>query len=213
RNHFVKVQLQPLSSEEIESFSKKKFVPVASKLRFIPKRNGLRPIVKVSSIVESKQQALSKKSRENKMNYYNTQLKNLFSVLNYERTVNTSFIGSSVFGKDDIYKTWKQFVTKVLKSGGEIPHFYCVKADVSKAYDTIPHNKLVEVISRVLKPEKRTVYCIRRYAVIMITPSGQARKLYKRHVSTFKDFMPDMKQFVSHLKDKVSLQNAIVVEQ
>lgn len=61
------------------------------------------------------------------MHHYNTRLKNLFSVLNYERTINTSFIGSSVFGKDDIYKTWKKFVTKVLESDGEIPHFYYVK--------------------------------------------------------------------------------------
>uniref|UniRef100_A0A8C3DH96 Telomerase reverse transcriptase n=1 Tax=Corvus moneduloides TaxID=1196302 RepID=A0A8C3DH96_CORMO len=211
RNHFVKVQLRPLSSEEIETIRQKKFVPVASKLRFIPKPNGLRPIVKVSGVVEP--QALSRESREKKMNHYNTQLKNLFSVLNYERTINASFIGSSVFGKDDIYKTWKQFVTKVLESGGEIPPFYCVKADVSKAYDAIPHKKLVEVISRVLKPEKRTVYCIRRYAVIMITPSGKAKRLYRRHVSTFKDFMPDMKQFVSQLQENASLQNAIVVEQ
>ncbi|XP_041332571.1 telomerase reverse transcriptase [Pyrgilauda ruficollis] len=211
RNHFVKVQLRPLSSEEIETIRQKKFVPVASKLRFIPKPNGLRPIVKVSGVVEP--QALSKESREKKMNHYNTQLKNLFSVLNYERTINTSFLGSSVFGKDDIYKIWKQFVTKILESGGEIPHFYCVKADVSRAYDSIPHNKLVEVISRILKPEKRTVYCIRRYAVIMITPSGRAKRLYRRHVSTFKDFMPDMKQFVSQLQENASLRNAIVVEQ
>lgn len=32
-------------------------------------------------------------------------------------------------------------------------------------------------------------------------------------VSTFKDFMPDMKQFVSQLQESSSLQNAIVVEQ
>ncbi|NXI12781.1 TERT transcriptase, partial [Irena cyanogastra] len=211
RNHVVKVQLRLLSSEEIETIRRKKIVPMASKLRFIPKPNGLRPIVKVSGVVEPR--VLSKESREKKMNHYNTQLKNLFSVLNYERTVNTSFIGSSVFGKDDIYKKWKQFATKILESGGEIPRFYCVKADVSRAYDTIPHNKLVEVVSRVLKPEKRTVYCIRRYAVIMITPSGRAKRLYRRHVSTFKDFMPDMKQFVSQLQENASLQNAIVVEQ
>ncbi|NXN85651.1 TERT transcriptase, partial [Bombycilla garrulus] len=211
RNHFDKVQLRPLSSGDIETICQKKFVPMASRLRFIPKRNGLRPIGKVSGIVAPR--ALSKESREKKMNHYNTQLKNLFSVLNYERTINTSYIGSSVFGKDDIYKTWKQFVTKILGSGGEIPHFYYVKADVSGAYDTIPHNKLVEVISQVLKPEKRTVYCIRRYAVIMITPSGKAKRLYKRHVSTFNDFMPDMKQFVSHLQKNASLRNAIVVEQ
>lgn len=32
-------------------------------------------------------------------------------------------------------------------------------------------------------------------------------------VSTFKDFMADMKQFVSQLQKTTSLQNAIVVEQ
>ncbi|XP_030300906.1 telomerase reverse transcriptase [Calypte anna] len=211
RNHFAKVHLRALSSEEIEAVHQKKYVPMASKLRFIPKVNGLRPIVKVSSVVEA--QVFSKESREKKMHHYNTRLKNLFSVLNYERTINRSFIGSSVFGKDDIYKTWKKFVTKVLESGGEIPHFYYVKADVSRAYDTIPHNKLVEVISQILNPEKRTVYCIRRYAVIMITTSGKTRRFYKRHVSTFKDFMPDMKQFVSKLQETESLKNAIIVEQ
>ncbi|XP_009888371.1 PREDICTED: telomerase reverse transcriptase [Charadrius vociferus] len=211
RNHFAKVHLRALSSEEIEAVRQKKYVPMASKLRFIPKANGLRPIVKVSGVVEAR--AFSRESREKKMHHYNTRLKNLFSVLNYERTVNTSFIGSSVFGKDDIYKTWKNFVTKVLESDGEIPHFYYVKADVSRAYDTIPHNKLIEVISRILNPEKRTVYCIRRYAVIMVTTSGKARRFYRRHVSTFKDFMPDMKQFVSQLQENTSLQNAIIVEQ
>ncbi|KAM9303720.1 telomerase reverse transcriptase [Morus bassanus] len=211
RNHFAKVHLRALSSEEIEAVRQKKYIPMASKLRFIPKANGLRPIVKVSGVVEAR--AFSRESREKKMHHYNTRLKNLFSVLNYERTINTSFIGSSVFGKDDIYKTWKKFVTKVLESDGEIPHFYYVKADVSRAYDTIPHNKLVEVISRILNPEKRTVYCIRRYAVIMITTSGKARRFYRRHVSTFKDFMPDMKQFVSQLQENASLQNAIIVEQ
>lgn len=65
RNHFVKVQLRPLSSEEIKTTCQKKFVPVASKLRFIPKPNGLRPIVKVNSIVEPR--ALSKESREKKV--------------------------------------------------------------------------------------------------------------------------------------------------
>lgn len=53
---------------------------------------------------------------------------------------------------------------------------------MSRAFDSIPHDKLVEVISQVLKPEKKTVYCIRRYAVVMITGSGKTRKLYKRHV-------------------------------
>uniref|UniRef100_A0A8C3LNU6 Telomerase reverse transcriptase n=1 Tax=Chrysolophus pictus TaxID=9089 RepID=A0A8C3LNU6_CHRPC len=211
RNHFAKVHLRALSSEEVEVIRQKKYFPIASRLRFIPKINGLRPVVRLSRVVEG--QKLSKESREKKIQRYNTQLKNLFSVLNYERTVNTSIIGSSVFGRDDIYRKWKEFVTKVFESGGEMPHFYFVKGDVSRAFDTIPHKKLVEVISQVLKPESQTVYGIRWYAVIMITPTGKARKLYKRHVSTFEDFIPDMKQFVSKLQESTSLRNAIVVEQ
>ncbi|XP_040540215.1 telomerase reverse transcriptase isoform X2 [Gallus gallus] len=211
RDHFAKVHLRALSSEEMEVIRQKKYFPIASRLRFIPKMNGLRPVVRLSRVVEG--QKLSKESREKKIQRYNTQLKNLFSVLNYERTVNTSIIGSSVFGRDDIYRKWKEFVTKVFESGGEMPHFYFVKGDVSRAFDTIPHKKLVEVISQVLKPESQTVYGIRWYAVIMITPTGKARKLYKRHVSTFEDFIPDMKQFVSKLQERTSLRNAIVVEQ
>ncbi|NWS97712.1 TERT transcriptase, partial [Mionectes macconnelli] len=205
RKHLGRGCLRPLPSEE--GVCQKKSILTASKLRFIPKRKGLRPIVKGGGVAEPK--AFNWESREKKR--YNTRLKNLFSVLNYERTINTSFIGSSAFGKDDIYKTWKQFVMKVLESGGKNPHFYCVKADVSRAYDTIPHEKLVEVISQILKPSESTVYYIRRYAMIMITPSGRARRLYRRHVS--KDSLPNMECFVSHLKKSTSLHNAIVVEQ
>ncbi|XP_034617378.1 telomerase reverse transcriptase isoform X4 [Trachemys scripta elegans] len=211
RNHFAKVHLRALSAEEIEKVQQKKCVPMASKLRFIPKPNGLRPIVKVNSVFGAK--TLNRKNRDKKVHYFNTQLKNLFSVLNYERTENTSLLGSSVFGKDDIYKIWRKFVSEVLESNDKIPRFYYVKADVTGAYDTIPHDKLVEVVSQILDPEKRTVYCIRRYAVIKITMSGQIRKYYRRHVSTFKDFMSHMRLFVSHLQESTSLQNAIVVEQ
>ncbi|XP_057279091.1 telomerase reverse transcriptase [Pezoporus wallicus] len=209
RNHFARVRLHALSSEDIEAIRQKKYV--TSRLRFIPRPNGLRPIVNVSSVVNAR--AFSKESREKKVQQYNTELKNLFSVLNYERTKNSSFIGSSVFGKDDIYRAWKNFVTEVLESYDKIPHFYFVKADVSRAYDTIPHDKLVEVVSRILKPQKKTPYFIRRYAVVMITPSGKARKSYRRSVSTWQDFKSDMESFVSYLQEATSLQNAIVVEQ
>uniref|UniRef100_A0A7M4F6S9 Telomerase reverse transcriptase n=1 Tax=Crocodylus porosus TaxID=8502 RepID=A0A7M4F6S9_CROPO len=211
RNHFAKVHLRALSAEETEAIQQKKYIPAASKLRFIPKRNGLRPIVKMDSFVGSKK--FSKGRRDRKAHYFNTRLKNLFSVLNYESTVNSSFLGSSVFGKDDIYKVWKNFVSKVLDSNDRIPHFYFVKADVSGAYDTIPHDKLVEVILQILNPEERTTYCIRRYAVIKMCTNGQIRKYYRRHVATFKDFISYMGPFVSSLQESTSLENAIVIEQ
>lgn len=92
---------------------------------------------------------------------------------------NLSFSPAYILGQYYFYTT-KMFRAILLNVWWKI--FLLFQADVSKAYDTIPHNKLVEVISRVLKPEKKTVYCIRRYAVIMITPSGRPKRLYRRHV-------------------------------
>ncbi|KAG8133144.1 hypothetical protein E2320_010958 [Naja naja] len=51
RSHLAKVQLQPLSKKDIELLQQRKCVPVASKLRFIPKPNGLRPVVKLHGAV------------------------------------------------------------------------------------------------------------------------------------------------------------------
>lgn len=63
RNHFARVHLRALSSKDIEAIRQKKYV--TSRLRFIPKANGLRPIVKVSSVVDAR--AFSKESREKKV--------------------------------------------------------------------------------------------------------------------------------------------------
>ncbi|KAH0618035.1 hypothetical protein JD844_016960 [Phrynosoma platyrhinos] len=196
-NHFSKVHLRVLLKEEINTLQGKKCVPLASKLRFIPKPNGLRPVVKLHGVVQ----------------YFNTQLKNLFSVLNYEKMKNPALLGSSVFGKNDIYAVWKNFVLKSLELNDEMPRFYFVKADVTGAYDTIPHDKLIEVVLQALSPDKKTTYSIRRYAVIMKTRNGLMRRFYRRHVSTYKEFKPEMKEFVAHLQESTSLRNAVVVEQ
>uniref|UniRef100_A0A8D0GGA9 Telomerase reverse transcriptase n=1 Tax=Sphenodon punctatus TaxID=8508 RepID=A0A8D0GGA9_SPHPU len=211
KKHLTKVSLHKLSAKEIQNVQQKKWIPLASKLRFIPKPDGLRPIVKLNGVVG--EESFSRESKDKKVHYFNNQLKNLFSVLNYERTVKPSFLGSTVFGRDDIYQVWKKFVLKVLEPNGEMPCFYFVKADVTGAYDTIPHDKLVKVVSQVLGHKRETSYRIRCYGLIKRTMNGQIRKCYRRHASACEDFMPTIGQFVSCLQDSESLQNAIVVEQ
>ncbi|XP_026556664.1 telomerase reverse transcriptase [Pseudonaja textilis] len=211
RNHLAKVQLQPLLEKDIELLQQRKYVPVASKLRFIPKPNGLRPVVKQHGVVGT--ETFCKNSGDKKGPHFNVQLKNVFSVLNYERLKNPAILGSTVFGKDDIYIIWKKFVSKVLELYAEMPKFYFVKADVTGAYDTLPHDKLVEVVLQVLEPARNTTYSIRRYAAIMRTGNGYIKKHYKRHVSTYNEFIYGMKEFVSHLQQSTSLRNAVIVEQ
>lgn len=56
------------------------------------------------------------------------------------------------------------------------------QADVCGAYDTIPHWKVLEVIARILGPNNKSNYCIRRYAVIVRMKNGQIITKYRRHV-------------------------------
>ncbi|XP_013915215.1 PREDICTED: telomerase reverse transcriptase-like [Thamnophis sirtalis] len=65
RSHLAKVQLHPLLKEDIEHLQHRKCVPMASKLRFIPKPNGLRPVVKLHDVVGA--ETLCKNNRDKKV--------------------------------------------------------------------------------------------------------------------------------------------------
>ncbi|XP_069766142.1 telomerase reverse transcriptase isoform X2 [Narcine bancroftii] len=207
RNHLAKVQLQPISSKDVEQKLKQKSSAPPSSLRFIPKTNGLRPIVKMQNISRPK---ISGK----RQNFNRIQMKVLFDVLTYEQHQNPTLKSSSVYGLDDIYKAWREFVLSNLKAGrlNRDRPYYFVKADVTGAYDAIPHAKLIEVISGILDLKVPKSYCVRRYAKIWVDAAGQVRKAFKRQVSTLMDLMPTMKEFVSHLQQG-SLQNTILVNQ
>ncbi|XP_077347971.1 telomerase reverse transcriptase isoform X1 [Lithobates pipiens] len=208
--HLTNVKLHSMSPDDIVSMQKKKKNPLVSTLRFIPKSNGLRPIAKIYAALElqPRKEVLHKKIR-----HFNSQVKNLFSVLNFERSKSPGIIGSTVFGLDEIYKKWKKFVLGIQASNAEKVKFYFVKTDVKGAYETIPHSKLNEVIRKVINPHTEEKYCIRRYAKLWIDSNGQIRNLFRQHVSTFTDFLPNMKSFLSHLQERNLVQNSIVVEQ
>ncbi|KAM5157302.1 telomerase reverse transcriptase isoform 2-T2 [Mantella aurantiaca] len=207
--HLTNVKLCLLSPDEIESMQKKNS-SLVSTLRFIPKKNGLRPIAKIYSTLEMQPR---KEIVQKKIRHFNSQVKNIFSVLNFERSKYPDIIGSSVFGLNEIYKKWKKFVLEIRASKAESVKFYFVKTDLKGAYETIPHSKLNEVIANVLHPDLDKVYCIRRYAKLWIDSNGQIRKSFKHHASTFADFMPNMKRFLSYLQERNVAQNSIIVEQ
>ncbi|GCC38545.1 hypothetical protein chiPu_0017060 [Chiloscyllium punctatum] len=213
QNHLSKVQLQPILNKELERKQQQKALPPPASLRFIPKRNGLRPIVRMRNVAAP--QFPGKASSFRKIQRSDSQMKALFGVLKYECQQNPALMGSSVFGLDDIYKAWKEFVLQSSKAGklkGNHPYYF-VKADVTGAYDTIPHAKLMEVISGILNPRVQESYCIRRYTKVWVDSSGQIQKSFKNQVSTMKDLLPNMKEFVSHLQQEASLQDTILVEQ
>lgn len=54
------------------------------------------------------------------------------------------------------------------------------QVDVVGAYDTIPQDRLTEVIASIIKPQN--TYCVRRYAVVRKAAHGHVRKTFKSHV-------------------------------
>ncbi|XP_063778754.1 telomerase reverse transcriptase isoform X2 [Pseudophryne corroboree] len=210
QKHLTNVKLRLMSNDEVDRFQQQKNAPLVSALRFIPKTNGLRPIAKICFTLGVQQR---KEIRQRKMWHFNAQVRNLFAVLNYERFKTSDIIGSSVFGLDDIYRKWKKFVMEFQESNATSVPFYFVKTDVKRAFDTIPHAKLKEVISKVINPDIEEVYCIRRYAMLWTDSNGWIRKSFKRHVSSLVDFMPNMKSFLTNHQDHNMMQNTIFVEQ
>ncbi|XP_037655297.1 telomerase reverse transcriptase isoform X2 [Choloepus didactylus] len=199
RQHLSKVQLRELSPADVRRRQEGRLPVLTAKLRFVPKPNGLRPIANMDFILGARTFRREKK------------IKNLFSVLNYERALRPGLLGASVLGLDDIHKAWAAFARRARHR--EPPAtFYFVKVDVTGAYDTIPLSKLVEVVARVVRP-RENVYCVRRFAVVQRGAHGDVRRAFRRHVSTLQDLLPYMKQFVEHLQETCTLRDAIVVEQ
>ncbi|KAM5328659.1 telomerase reverse transcriptase isoform 3-T4 [Glossophaga mutica] len=206
RQHFDRVQLRELSAAEVKRHQEARPALLMSRLRFLPKPSGLRPIVNMDYVVGARAFR-----RDKKVQHLSSKVKTLFSVLNYERVQRPGLLGASLLGMDDIYRAWRAFVLRV-RAQDPAPQLYFVKVDVMGAYDALPQSRLVEVIANVIRPQEHT-YCLRQYAVVQRTTHGHIRKSFKRHVSTFTDLQPYMKQFVQQLQRTSSLRDAVVIEQ
>ncbi|XP_028638557.1 telomerase reverse transcriptase isoform X3 [Grammomys surdaster] len=208
RQHLERVQLRELSQEEVRQYQDTWPAMPICRLRFIPKPNGLRPIVNMSYSMGTRTFVKKKQAQ-----HFSQRLKTLFSMLNYERTKHPDLMGASVLGMNDIYRTWRTFVLRV-RALDQTPKMYFVKADVTGAYDTIPQDKLLEVVANMIR-HSESMYCSRQYAVVRRDSQGQVHKSFRRQVSTLSDFQPYMSQFVMHLQDSdaSALRNSVVIEQ
>ncbi|XP_059272809.1 telomerase reverse transcriptase isoform X3 [Mustela nigripes] len=206
RQHCTSVRLRELSAAEVRRQHEARATLLTSRLRFLPKPGGLRPIVNMDYVAGAR--ALC---RDKKIQHLTSQVKTLFSVLNYERARRPRLLGASVLGMDDIHRAWHDFVLRV-RAQDPAPRLYFVKVDVTGAYDALPQDRLAEVVANVLRPHENT-YCLRRYAVVRRTAQGHVRRSFKRHVSTFTDLPPYMRQFVERLQETTSLRDSVVIEQ
>ncbi|XP_054620722.1 telomerase reverse transcriptase isoform X2 [Dunckerocampus dactyliophorus] len=196
RGHVSKGQMKELTPTQVESLPKS---TVVSHVRFIPKTDSMRPITRVLG-ADAKTRLLRGNVRD------------LRDILRVCVRANPSLLGSTVWGMTDIHKV----LSTLAPTQKEKPQpLFFAKVDVSGAFDSLPHDKLLNVISHALSPVQDEPFNIRSYAKIWMDSHEGLRKSFVRQA----DFLDDargsanMKSFVTALQRSGGAHHAILVEQ
>jgi len=171
--HFV-----PIPARHVQKILEERKLGV-SRLRILPKRNGVRFLVNMSkkSEVRFKVRGLTRSQKNARRKIFrkvlrfpaiNILLKNVHAVLKFESQRQPEAFGSSTFGFNDIFCRYKSFLNKwrtskrinMAKTGAANstdhgPYVVCV--DVSRAFDNIDVATLLDVVSSILNCEEYTI--------------------------------------------------------
>uniref|UniRef100_A0A7N6A6C7 Telomerase reverse transcriptase n=1 Tax=Anabas testudineus TaxID=64144 RepID=A0A7N6A6C7_ANATE len=158
-------QMAELTPAEASSLPR---ATVISRLRFIPKTDGMRPITRVIGT-----------DTKTRVHFY---CDITFYMLRACVHSTPSLLGSTVWGMTDIHKV----LCSLAPAQKDKPQpLYFVKVDVSGAYESLPHDKLIEVISQALSPVQDELFTIRRYAKIWADAHEGLRKSFVRQVPSY----------------------------
>ncbi|KAL2080634.1 hypothetical protein ACEWY4_024427 [Coilia grayii] len=191
REHQSKGQWKTLTPQEVAALPK---TTVKARLRFIPKAHGMRPITRLVGA-----DPVTKRFQRN--------VKNLRDVLAVCVRTSPILLGSTVWGRQDIHRVLK--TTSVQQKTKPSP-LYFVKVDVSGAYDSLPHDMLVRVVSEVLQPVQDVGFSIRHYAKVWRESLQGLRKQFC--IQAEAQACINMKGFVMQEQEKGELHDAILVE-
>nr|ABW74630.1 telomerase reverse transcriptase [Danio rerio] len=159
RAHLCKGQWRPLSPSQALKVPNS---AVTSRIRFIPKTSSMRPITRLSG------------SRDT-LQYFQSCVRVLQNVLSVCVREAPGPMGSTVWGWQDIHRRLQDFSPQQKSSPRPL---YFVKVDVSGAYDSLPHLKLVEVLKEVLGPFAEQSFFLRQYSSVWSDPTRGLRKRF-----------------------------------
>lgn len=152
-----------------------------SKLRLLPKKNGIRMIanLKASSTMpkkstselqsfrmQRKKQFVTKVVKCEHFKSVNCVLRETHAVLKGIQLKEPDKLGSSVFDYNDIYRKLCQFKICLNKRSNIMPDVFIVVSDVSKAFDSIDQDKLLCVMEDVIYEDQ---YLLKRFCQVVST--------------------------------------------
>ena len=148
--------------EEINTVKAKKLLDARalgfSRIRLLPKNNGVRPITNLRRRVTKLQNGRLTLGKS-----INSIMGPVLNVLDFERRKRPALMGSALFSVGDMYPKLKAFAQT---SHGEMPpsrSYYFAKADAQSCFDTIPQQEVVRLMTQIASEDS---YRIARHAEI-----------------------------------------------
>ncbi|KAJ6790258.1 hypothetical protein PWT90_09861 [Aphanocladium album] len=111
-----------------------------SQIRLLPKGATLRPIMNL------RRRYPAKHNKKILGPSINSVLTPIYNVLKLEKHLNLSNLGATLFSVGDIYKRLKNFRSHLPQP---LPRLYFVKADVQSAFDTIPQDAVLKLMTAI----------------------------------------------------------------
>nr|XP_023673366.1 telomerase reverse transcriptase isoform X2 [Paramormyrops kingsleyae] len=152
---------------------------VVSRLRFIPKPGGMRPIARMAK-ADSR---------------------------TWKRP---TLLGSTVFGVRDIHQTLGPFAALHKEKPRPL---YFVKVDVSGAYDSLPHDKLLQVVTEVLFPIWNEAFVIRWWAQVWSEANDSMKRAFRRRVEKWGETDTTVRGFMMTIQQNSKIHDSILIEQ
>ena len=125
-----------------------------SHMRFVPKGNTVRPLMNMK-----RKPMIKKPGGVFLGSSVNDKLRPVASMLNFEKSKNMSSLGASLFSVGDLYPKLRIYLSKI--DSAQAQKLYFVKVDVTKCFDTIPQERIVQLMKNFCSEED---YSINRHA-------------------------------------------------
>lgn len=127
-----------------------------SKVRLLPKEQGMRPIINLRRRIQRQQNGGLVLGKS-----INSILTPAFSILNYEKSRRPDMLGSALFSVDDMFARLQEFRSGLSKHGSKTSPLYFAKVDVKSCFDTIPQRRLLQLADDILSANE---YHLAKYA-------------------------------------------------
>lgn len=173
-------------------------------MRLLPKGRGVRPITNL------RRREMTKDGTKRTKGKYllpsiNSIMQSVYSVLKYENRPDVSSPSFGVQSVQDIHMRLKAYKVR-LESHYPKRKIYFAKVDVRNCFDTIEQDKVLDIVSRVLREDE---YMLQKFCAIVPTLDKVGRKYHNRAIPAqdLEDFEVFAREYVGTKKHVILVDN------